>query len=67
MFAEGPSMTLADVILFPCFFILLSSFPEDVLVETVPLVSSWYARVLASGQLLNGAELLLKVSWFIFY
>lgn len=62
LFAEGPSMTLADAILFPCFFILLSSFPADVLVKTVPLVSSWYARVLASEQFLNGAELLLKLA-----
>lgn len=60
-FAEGPSMTLADVILFPCFFILLSGFPVDVLAETVPLVSSWYTRILNSERLLNGTELLMEV------
>lgn len=55
-------MTLADVILFPCFSLLLCGFPSDVLTKTVPLVSSWYSRILASESLLGGSDLLERVS-----
>lgn len=61
LYAEGPFMTLADVILFPCFYILLSGFASDALDETVPLVSAWYARILASHHFQEGTEMLIRV------
>ncbi|KAJ1521400.1 hypothetical protein ONE63_003075 [Megalurothrips usitatus] len=60
-FAEGPSMTLADVILFPCFYMLLSGFPNEVLSVTIPLVASWYARVVSTDTLQKGRDLLARL------
>ncbi|KAE8751611.1 hypothetical protein FOCC_FOCC001458 [Frankliniella occidentalis] len=65
LYAEGPSMTLADVILFPCFYILLSRFSPDILSVTVPLVLSWYSRILASEEFQNGLDMLTKVVSFL--
>ena len=65
LYAEGPSMTLADIMLFPCFYILLSRFDKDALEATVPLVSAWYDRISESEQLLGGTEMLLKVRWLV--
>ncbi|KAK3928762.1 Glutathione S-transferase C-terminal domain-containing protein-like protein [Frankliniella fusca] len=67
LYAEGPFMTLADVILFPCFYILLSTFSNNTLDATVPLVSSWYTRVMTSEQLLNGEDMLKKIVSFLPY
>ena len=61
LFAEGPSMTLADIMLFPCFYILLSGFAPDALEEALPLVFSWYARLLTCDQLQQGLEMLTSL------
>lgn len=44
-FAEGPVMTLADVILFPCLHIILQAIRSVYLQPYIPLIMQWYERV----------------------
>jgi len=44
-FAEGPLMTLADVILFPCMHIILQTVRNVYLQPYIPLTVQWYERV----------------------
>ncbi|KAK7789975.1 hypothetical protein R5R35_008501 [Gryllus longicercus] len=41
-FAEGPTMTLADVILFPCLHIVIESIRSVYLQQNIPLIMKWY-------------------------
>lgn len=44
-FAEGPFMTLADIILYPCFEISFSIYPENSLNNALPLTVAWFKNV----------------------
>jgi hypothetical protein len=41
-FGEGPFMTLSDVILFSCMQIFLDLYPEEKLLEKLPLTMAWF-------------------------
>ncbi|XP_063225131.1 glutathione S-transferase C-terminal domain-containing protein homolog [Bacillus rossius redtenbacheri] len=44
-FAEGPAMTLADIILLPCFHILLEAVKSVYLPQHLPLTMKWFGLV----------------------
>ncbi|PSN40878.1 Glutathione S-transferase C-terminal domain-containing protein [Blattella germanica] len=44
-YAEGPSMTLADIILFPCFHIIVQTIRSVYLQPYIPLTMQWYERM----------------------
>lgn len=50
MFSEGLYMTLADVILFPCFQIFFQKYPHDFVKENTPLTLKWYEKVKSTIQ-----------------
>jgi len=62
IFAEGPSMSLADLILLPCFYVLLRPFCPDVLTKVIPLVSEWMRRVQDTDAAKRASHILEMVS-----
>ncbi|KAF5283825.1 hypothetical protein FQA39_LY04645 [Lamprigera yunnana] len=44
-FAEGPSMTLSDVLLYPCFKVMFKMFDKDLLQSHLPLTLNWFKNV----------------------
>ncbi|XP_018567076.1 glutathione S-transferase C-terminal domain-containing protein homolog [Anoplophora glabripennis] len=44
-YGEGMTMTLADVILFPCYKIFFSKCPLDLLRDKIPLTIEWFRRM----------------------
>lgn len=45
-YAEGSTITLADIIIFVCVHILFATYSSDVLIEILPLTTKWYERML---------------------
>ena len=45
VYAEGPAMTLADIILFPCFHIILQTIRSVYLQPYIPLTMQWYEHM----------------------
>nr|CAD7442174.1 unnamed protein product [Timema bartmani] len=46
-FAEGPLMTLADIVLLPCFYIVLETIRSVYLQQYLPLTLKWFQLVMA--------------------
>lgn len=44
-FSEGPQMTLADVILYQCYEVLLKNSPVDLLENKLPLTMNWFEKM----------------------
>lgn len=53
VYAEGSSVTLADIIIFVCVHVLLSVFPNETIARLLPLTKKWYERMI-------GDQLVLK-------
>lgn len=45
LYGEGTAMTLADVILFPCYKILLNKCPKSLLQNKIPLTIKWFLQM----------------------
>lgn len=45
-YAEGSCLTLADIIIFVCMHILLSTFSSQTISKLIPLTAKWYDRML---------------------
>lgn len=60
-FAEGYEKTLADVILFICFYLVTKRIPMEILRKHLPRITGWHDRVVADdeGELLRTCEQLL--------
>jgi hypothetical protein len=52
-FAEGPSLTLADMIILPCVHLLFSLLDSVYLKEHLPLVRKWMALMIAQSGVEN--------------
>ncbi|KAG8230477.1 hypothetical protein J437_LFUL013518 [Ladona fulva] len=61
-FSEGHSLTLADVMLFPCFYIIFKSAGFELLSDYVPLVSKWFKRMLNQRKIQDIVELIVMES-----
>ncbi|KAJ8928415.1 hypothetical protein NQ314_019004 [Rhamnusium bicolor] len=49
MYGEGTLMTLADIILYPCFKIILSKCPSTLLQDKIPLTLNWFKKMKESS------------------
>lgn len=52
-YAEGSTISLADIIIFACIHILLDSMWNDKLVELLPLTSKWYQKMIGNERILE--------------
>ncbi|XP_045522378.1 glutathione S-transferase C-terminal domain-containing protein homolog [Pieris brassicae] len=50
-FAEGPFLTLADIILFPSYYIFLKSLGENIIEKFLPLSFKWYKNLSSISEL----------------
>ena len=53
IYAEGSTISLADIIIFVCIHVLLDSTWNDKLVELLPLTSKWYQRMICNEKILH--------------
>lgn len=52
-YAEGPCLTLADIIIFVCIHILLNLISNDKVLKLLPLTVKWYERVIQNKIILE--------------
>ncbi|XP_071444755.1 glutathione S-transferase C-terminal domain-containing protein homolog [Hetaerina americana] len=61
-FAESHTLTLADIILFPCIYIIFESAKEIPLQNHVPLVKQWLERMLCQNNVEESAKIIIMKS-----
>lgn len=57
-YAEGSSMTLADIIIFVCVRILLTVYPSETAMDLLPLTGKWYRKMMEDQTILDCLECL---------
>lgn len=55
-FAEGPSLTLSDVIIFTCYYALLNVHLNEAIFQVLPLTAKWYTRMLDNDGILRSIQ-----------
>lgn len=61
VYAEGPEMSLADIILFPCFHIILGFIGSVFLKQHLPLTYKWYENMLKNSQVAKAIKIILNM------
>ncbi|KAK6642341.1 hypothetical protein RUM43_003842 [Polyplax serrata] len=61
VFAEGPNMTLADVMLFPAFYVTFENLGSVFLKQNLPLSYRWYETMLRSMRTQDALKKLVEV------
>lgn len=64
-FAEGPTLTLADVILFPCLYIALKCLSSVYLQNYVPLTLKWLERVKEKDEIKEAMSVICDIPHLI--
>ena len=58
-YAEGSTISLADIIIFVCILVLFDSIWNDEMLELLPLTSKWYNRMLRNEKIVECLNFLL--------
>lgn len=60
-FAEGPSMTLSDLILIPCFHIILKTIGNGNVKKSIPLTMAWFNKMMSNERISDAIKLIAGI------